>query len=41
LRYFFTLQYHANAQSEYRNNRYPLVEKPFVELPIGAVKADG
>ncbi|MDL2221656.1 glycoside hydrolase family 127 protein [Parabacteroides sp. OttesenSCG-928-N08] len=25
----------------YRNNRYPLITKPYMELPIGAVKPDG
>jgi len=28
-------------ESAYRNNRYPLLEKPFIELPIGAIKPDG
>lgn len=32
----------ANAENtNYRGNRAPLVQKPFIELPIGAIKADG
>lgn len=25
----------------YKNNRYPLLQKPYIELPIGSVKAEG
>ncbi|MFA6876366.1 MAG: hypothetical protein WCQ87_07020, partial [Parabacteroides sp.] len=25
----------------YQNNRYPLVQKPYVELPIGSIHPDG
>ena len=31
----------AQAEPLYRNNRAPLVHKPYMELPLGAVKADG
>ena len=32
----------ATAQNKYyRGNRAPLIQKPFTELPIGAIKADG
>lgn len=31
----------AEAQDLYTNNRAPLVHKPYMELPLGAVKADG
>ena len=27
--------------TEYLNNRYPLVEKPYMELPLGAIKPKG
>lgn len=33
---------HASVQEgEYVNNRYPLVRKPYMELPIGAIKPKG
>mgnify|MGYP003623476169 CR=1 FL=1 len=25
----------------YRNNRYPLVQKPYLDLPLGSIKAKG
>jgi hypothetical protein len=28
-------------QSLYQNNREPLLSKPFIELPLGAVKPEG
>lgn len=31
----------AAVQSNYPNNRYPLVQKPYIELPLGSVKAGG
>ena len=31
----------AQVQSNYPNNRYPLVQKPYIELPLGSVKAGG
>jgi len=34
-----TLNLHA--QDNYTNNRYPLVRKPYVELPLGTIKAKG
>lgn len=30
-----------NDVSVYQNNRYPLVQKPYMELPLGAIKAKG
>ncbi len=30
-----------NAQSNYPNNRPPLVQKPYMELPLGSIKAKG
>ncbi|GGG79521.1 hypothetical protein GCM10007415_09670 [Parapedobacter pyrenivorans] len=29
------------ANDHYPNNRYPLKRKPYVELPLGAIKAKG
>lgn len=31
---------HTNSVP-YRNNRYPLLQKPYIELPIGAIHAEG
>lgn len=31
----------ANDNTHYPNNRYPLERKPFVELPLGSIKAKG
>ncbi|MDR2040158.1 MAG: glycoside hydrolase family 127 protein [Bacteroidales bacterium] len=31
----------ANDLSNYQNNRYPLVRKPYMELPLGSIKAKG
>jgi hypothetical protein len=25
----------------YHNNRYPLIQKPYIELPLGCIKAKG
>lgn len=30
-----------SGQSAYLNNRQPLIEKPYLELPLGAIKAEG
>lgn len=30
-----------NGCSNYQNNRYPLVQKPYIELPLGNIKAKG
>ncbi len=30
-----------NGSGNYQNNRYPLVQKPYIELPIGAIHPDG
>lgn len=30
-----------NECLNYRNNRYPLLQKPFIELPIGSIKPQG
>ena len=27
--------------SNYLNNRYPLIRKPYMELPLGSIKAKG
>ena len=35
-----TIQY-LYGSSNYDNNRYPLVQKPYIELPLGSVKAKG
>lgn len=29
----------ADTPENYTNNRYPLVRKPFMELPLGSIKA--
>ena len=31
----------ADTPENYTNNRYPLVRKPFMELPLGSIKAKG
>lgn len=31
----------TNTQSLYLNNRQPLIEKPFMELPLGSIRAEG
>ena len=31
----------ATAAAPYANNRAPLREKPFVKLPLGAIRAEG
>ncbi len=31
----------ANDNSNYPNNRYPLIRKPYMELPLGSIKAKG
>lgn len=31
----------GRAESEYRNNAYPLQAKPYMELPLGSIKAAG
>lgn len=31
----------ADHPANYRNNRYPLVSKPYIELPLGSIKAKG
>ncbi|MCL1822155.1 MAG: glycoside hydrolase family 127 protein [Prolixibacteraceae bacterium] len=31
----------AVCNSHYSNNRYPLVRKPYIELPLGSIKTDG
>ena len=31
----------APVQANYPNNRFPLVQKPYIELPLGSVKAGG
>jgi len=31
----------VKAQDHYANNRYPLIRKPYVELPLGSIKAKG
>ncbi len=31
----------ANDNPNYSNNRYPLVRKPYMELPLGSIKAKG
>ena len=43
---FFSLNAAAQQQersqtSNYQNNRYPLISKPFMELPLGAISPDG
>lgn len=35
------LQAQQTKVSNYTNNRYPLLQKPFVELPIGTIKPKG
>lgn len=35
------LQAQQTETSNYTNNRYPLLQKPFVELPIGTIKPKG
>lgn len=32
---------HASINVNYQNNRYPLITKPYMELPIGAIKPTG
>lgn len=31
----------GKANEHYPNNRYPLVQKPYIELPLGSIKAKG
>ncbi|MCF0167911.1 MAG: glycoside hydrolase family 127 protein, partial [Bacteroidales bacterium] len=31
----------GNAAENYSNNRYPLVQKPYIQLPLGSIKAKG
>ncbi len=38
---FFSLTFCLHAQYHYPNNRYPLIRKPYVELPLGNIKAKG
>jgi len=36
------IQLYAQANNnDYPNNRYPLIQKPYVELPLGSIKAKG
>ena len=37
----FTAQAADEGTSAYRNNRYPLLPKEYIELPIGAIHAEG
>ena len=37
---FFTAQMQAQT-ANYLNNREPLIKKPFVELPLGAIAPEG
>ncbi len=32
---------HGTEDPNYVNNRYPLQSKPYMELPVGTVKAEG
>ena len=36
-----TVYSQKGATPNYTNNHYPLLEKPYVELPIGAIKPAG
>ena len=31
----------TNVSGNYGNNRYPLVQKPYIELPIGTIRPEG
>lgn len=37
----FTTAQNPGEIPNYRNNRYPLVQKPYMELPLGSIKAKG
>jgi len=37
----FFVTINLTAQENYSNNRYPLLRKPYVELPLGSIKAKG
>lgn len=37
----FTTAQNPGEMPNYRNNRYPLVQKPYMELPLGSIKAKG
>jgi len=37
----FTSMTYGNDNPNYTNNRYPLVRKPYMELPLGSIRAKG
>jgi len=37
----FSLIAWGNDNPNYSNNRYPLVRKPYMELPLGSIRAKG
>ncbi len=37
----FLMASKRDTESNYPNNRYPLVQKPYMELPLGSIKAKG
>ncbi len=39
--FLFMDQISANDHFNYQNNRYPLMRKPYMELPLGSIKAKG
>ena len=34
-------QNHKSSNMNYRNNRHPLIVKPYMELPLGSIKPQG
>jgi len=38
---FFTIISWGNDNPNYSNNRYPLIRKPYMELPLGSIRAKG